>query len=152
MPGHDGLHGFWFKKFISIHDWLGLEMCRCLQGTNVPEGMTKRKITLIQRPLKGTASNNCRPITCLPMMWIILAAQIRTETYCSLTSRVLFPEEEKGYCKGSSRTRGLVYIHQRFLNESNTRWTNLAMTWILLQKTYDMVKLSWIIYCLKIIK
>ena len=22
MPGHDGLHGFWFLKFTSIHDRL----------------------------------------------------------------------------------------------------------------------------------
>ena len=25
-PGHDGIHGFWFKKFTSIHDRLALEM------------------------------------------------------------------------------------------------------------------------------
>ena len=25
-PGHDGIHGFWFKKFISIHDRLALKM------------------------------------------------------------------------------------------------------------------------------
>ena len=23
-PGHDGIHGFWFKKFTSIHDRLAL--------------------------------------------------------------------------------------------------------------------------------
>ena len=25
-PGHDGMHGFWFKKFTSIHDRLALEI------------------------------------------------------------------------------------------------------------------------------
>ena len=30
-PGHDRIHGFWFKKFTSIHDKLALEMNRCLQ-------------------------------------------------------------------------------------------------------------------------
>ena len=29
-PGHDGIHGFWFKKFISILDRLALEMNKCL--------------------------------------------------------------------------------------------------------------------------
>ena len=29
---HDRIHGFWFKKFTSIHDRLALEMNRCLQG------------------------------------------------------------------------------------------------------------------------
>ena len=25
-PGHDGIHGFWFKKFTPVHDRLALEM------------------------------------------------------------------------------------------------------------------------------
>ena len=37
MPGHDGIHGFWLKKFTSIHDRLALEMNRCLQDAQVPE-------------------------------------------------------------------------------------------------------------------
>ena len=45
MPGHDGIHGFWFKKFTSIHDRLALEMNRCLQRAHVPEWMTKGKTT-----------------------------------------------------------------------------------------------------------
>ena len=28
-PGHEEIHGFWFKKFTSIHDGLALEMNRC---------------------------------------------------------------------------------------------------------------------------
>ena len=77
-PGHDGIHGLWFKKFTSIDGRLALEMNRCLQGAQVPEWMTKGKTTFIQKdPSKGTAPNNYRPITCLPMMWKILTAQIR---------------------------------------------------------------------------
>ena len=54
-PDHDGIHGFWFKKFTSIHDRLALEMIKCLQ-TN--KWMTKEKTTLIQKdPNKGTAQN-----------------------------------------------------------------------------------------------
>ena len=30
---HDGIHGFWFKKFTSIHDRLAPEMNRYLQGS-----------------------------------------------------------------------------------------------------------------------
>ena len=36
-PAHDGIHGFLFKKFTSIHGRLALEMNRCLQGMQVPE-------------------------------------------------------------------------------------------------------------------
>ena len=121
-PGHDGIHGFWFKKFTSIHDRLALEMNRCLQDAHVPEWMTKGKTTLIQKdPSKGTAPNNYRPITCLPMTWKILTAQIREKIYYSLTSRGLFPDEQKGCRKGSRGTAKLLFIDQHILNESKTR-------------------------------
>ena len=110
-PGHDGINGLWFKKFTPIHDRLALEMNRCLQDAQVPDSMTKGKITLIQKnPSKETAPNNYRTITCLPMMWKILTAQIKEEIYYSLTSRGLFPDEQKGCRKGSRSTAELLYI------------------------------------------
>ena len=152
-PGHDGIHGFWFKKFTSIFGRLALEMNRCLQGTQVPDWMTKGKTTLIQKdPSKGTAPNNYRPITYLPMMWKILTAQIREKIYYSLTSCGLFPDEQKGCRKGSRGTAELLCIDQHILNESKTRRKNLAMAWIDYKKAYDMVPQSWILHCLKMYK
>ena len=43
MPGHDGIHGFWFKKSTCIHDRLALKMNRCLQDAEVPDWMIKIK-------------------------------------------------------------------------------------------------------------
>ena len=135
------------------YDRLALEMNRCLQRAHVPEWMTKRKTTLIQKdPLKGTAPNNYRPITCLPMMWKILTAQIREEIYYSLTSRRLFSENQEGCRKGSRGPGELLYIVQHILNESKTRRENLAMAWIDNKKAYDIVQQSWIINCLKTYK
>ena len=142
-----------FKKFTSIYDRLALEMNRCLQGAQVPDQMTKGKTTLIQKdPSKGIAPNNYRPITCLPMMWKILTAQIREEIYYSLTSRGLFPDEQKGCRKGSRGTAELLYIDQHILTESKTRRKDLAMAWIDNKKTYDIVPQSWKINCLKMYK
>ena len=86
------------------------------------------------------------------MMWKILTAQIREEIYYSLTSRGLFPDEQKGCCKGSRGTAELLYIDQHILNESNTRRKNQAITWIEYKNSYDMVPQSWIISCLKMYK
>ena len=47
IPSLDGIYGFWFKKFISIHDELAIEMNECTQKTEIPERMTKGKTTLI---------------------------------------------------------------------------------------------------------
>ena len=61
-PGHDGIHGFWFKNFPSIHDRLALVMNKCLQTAHVPEWMTKGRTTLIQKdPKKGTAQTITDP-------------------------------------------------------------------------------------------
>ena len=95
IPGHDGIHGFWLKKFTSIHDRLTVEMNRCTR-TRMDD---QRKDHIDpEGTFKGTTPNNYRPITYIPMMWKILTAQIREEIYNSLTSRRLFPEEQKGCC------------------------------------------------------
>ena len=128
-------------------------MNRCLQDAQVPEWMTEGKTKLIQKdPSKGTAPNNYRPITCLQMMWKISTAQIREKNYYSLTSRRLFPDEQKGCRKGSWGTAELLYIDQHILNENKTRRKNLAMVWIDYKKAYDMVPQSWILHCLKMYK
>ena len=119
----------------------------------LPEWMTKGKATLVQKdPSKGTAPNNHWPITCLTIMWKLLRVQIREEIYYSLTSRGLFPEEQKGCQKGSRGTVELLYIDQHILNESKTRWKNLATAWIDNKMVYDIVPQSWIISCLKMYK
>ena len=128
-------------------------MNRCLQGAQVPDWMTKGKTTLIQKDSsKGTAPNNYRPITCLPKIGKILTVQIREKIYYSLTSRGLFPDEQKGFRKGSSGTVELLYMDQHILNESKNRWKNLVMAWIDYNKAYDMVPHSWIINCFKMFK
>ena len=102
-----------------------------------------------RQPSKGTAPNNYRLITCLPMMWKISTARIREEIHYSFTSHGLFPEEQKGCRKRSRGTAELFYIVEHILNESKTRRKNLAIAWIDYKKAYDMVLESWIINCLK---
>ena len=86
------------------------------------------------------------------MMWKILTAQIRDKIYNLLTSPGLFPDEQKGCHKEFRGTAELLYINPHILNESKTRWKNLAMAWIDYKKSYDIVPQSWIINCLKIYK
>ena len=54
-------------------------------------------------------------------MWKILTVQIREEIYYSLTSRGLFPVEQKGYRNGFKGTGELLYIDQSILNESKAK-------------------------------
>ena len=61
-------------------------------------------------------------------------------------------KKQKGCRKGSRGTAELLYVDQHILNESKTRWKNLAMAWIDYKKAYDMVPQNWIINCLKMYK
>ena len=115
--------------------------------------MTKGKTKLIQKdPSKGTAPNNYRPITCLPMMWKILTAHIKEKIYYSLTSRGLFPDEQKGCRKGSRGTAELLFIDRHILNENKTRRKNLVMAWFDYKKAYHMLPQSRILHFLKMYK
>ena len=49
-------------------------------------------------------------------MWKKLTAQIREEIYYSLTSRGLFPNEQKRCCKGTRGTAELLHIDSQILN------------------------------------
>ena len=93
-------------------------------------GWIKGRPLWSKRPHIGTAPNNYWAITCLPMMWKILTAQIKEEIYNSLISRGIFPDEQKGCRKRTKGTGELLCIDQHILNESETRRMNLERAWI----------------------
>ena len=106
-------------------------MNKCLQIAHVPEWMTKGRATLIQKdPSKGHPKQ---------LQTHNLPTDDVENINYSLTSRGLFPDEQKSCCKGTRGTAELLYIDQHILNESNTRRNSLAMTWIEWKKAYDMV-------------
>ena len=120
---------FGFKNFTSIHDRLATEVNKRIQKTEIPEWLTKGKTTLIQKvPLKETDLANYRPKTCLPIIYKILTGQ--SKIYYSLISREFFSDEQKGCRKRTRGTEELLYVAQQILNESKTRWNNLAMALI----------------------
>ena len=114
-------------------------MNRCLQGAHVLEWMTKGKTT--RDPSKGTALNNYWPITCLPMMWKILTAQIREEIYNSLASRGLFPEEQKGCCKVSRGTVELLYIDPK-REQDQMEKSSYGLHWLQKGRWYGPAKVN----------
>ena len=133
-PGCDGMHGFWFKQFMSIHDRLAIQLSGYLEA-NIPKGMTKGKTILIQKgSQKGTIPNNYRPIMCLLRTGKILMAQIREEIYFSLICCGLFQEEQKGCHNGTRGVDDLLYIDQHILKESKVRQKNVVMVLDWLQK------------------
>ena len=66
-------------------------MQKCLENGNVPISMTKRRTILMQNrdKEKGKATSNYRPITCLPLVWKLLAGVIAENVYGFLDTNSL---------------------------------------------------------------
>ena len=61
----------------------------------------------------------------------------------------MFPDEQKGFKRGSRGTKHQLLIDKIVIKNSKRRKTNLVMAWIDYRKASDMVPHSWILECLK---
>ena len=69
---------------------------------------------------------------------------IADQIFAHLDQEKLLPEEQKGCRKGSRGTNNLIYIDRAVIKELESRNKNLAMTWIVYKKAYEMVPHLWI--------
>ena len=152
-PGPDGVRGFWFKRFKSLHGVIAESLQECLESGNVPPWMVMGRTVLIQKDLaKGTAASNYRPIACLPLMWKLLTGTLAEKLYQHFLLNKLLPDEQKGCRKRSRGTKDQLLIDKTLLREAKVKKRNLAMGWIDYRKAYDMVPHSWIIEMLSLVK
>ena len=121
-----------------------------VNGSEIPRWMTTNNTVLCQEgPNKGGAIDNCRPISCLPLMWKLMKRIISTAMCNYLDSNDRLPIEQKGCRKESRGTKDQLLIDKTVMNDCRKRHTNLGMTWVDYKKAYDMIPHSWIIEGLK---
>ena len=145
-PGPDGVRGFWFKKFPSLHQAMADGLQDCLDEGGVPEWMVKGRTVLIQKdPAKGTVASNYRPIACLPLMWKLLTGIFAERIYDHLKDNNLLPVEQKGCRKQSRGTKDQLLIDKAVLKEVKRKRRCLSMAWLDYKKAYDMVPHSWLL-------
>ncbi len=65
-----------------------------------PEWLTEGKTVLIPKTKETANPKNYRPITCLPTTYKTLTAILLQRISKYLQENNLFPEEQKGCCKG----------------------------------------------------
>ena len=111
----------------------------------LPDWLTYGRTVLCQKVrTKGNAVENCRPISCLRLMWKLLAVIISEHLYRFLEEENILPEEQKG-CERSNRgTKDQVLLYKAVLRDCKRRSTNLAMAWIDYRKEHDMIPHNWI--------
>ena len=132
-PGPDGLHGFWYKNFYSLHKTICSQLNQCLTDNSIPPWMTVgRTVLLMKDPAKGNEVGSYRPIACLNIIWKILTGVFSEKTYEHLNGNNLLPVEQKGCRKSSRGTKDHLTI-------VSDRLTNLYMSWIAVKKAYYMV-------------
>ena len=98
---------------------------------------------------KGKAASNCRPITCLPLVWKSLTGVIVEKVHGFLDTNLVLPQEEKGCRRKSRGTNDLLFIDKMIMTVVKMRKKNLSMAWIYFKEAYGMVPHSWIIDCLE---
>ena len=153
VPGHDGIHGFWFlKKITSIHQWLALQISRWVNATRTHERLNSAKTILIQSspPKYPTMPSIYWSIPCLSKMRKIVTASIREEIY-SILCQGLFLEVGQRWHRGKRRTSNLMSIDQHIPKERKKRWINVAMLRVDNKKDYTFPQ-TWVIDCSKMLK
>ena len=82
-PRRDSVQGYWIKNLSSLHEHVSSQMNKILMEENdLPEWMTHGHTVLCQKdPQKGNTADNCRPITCLPLICKLLTGVRVEEMY-----------------------------------------------------------------------
>ena len=152
-PGLDYIHGFWLKRFSSLHRTIADILNNELPNASIPEWMVESRTVLIQKdPTKCNAVGNYRPIACRNLLWKLLTDIITDKLNEHLENQGSVPEEQKGCRRRSHGTKVQLHIDKAVIKNCNRRKTNLNMAWIDFSKVYDMVPHSWTIKSLELVE
>ena len=79
----------------------------------LPDWMTIGKTVLCQKdPAKGSAIDNYRPLSCLPLIWKLMTGMLAEKMYSHLKAendRIYLHPLDKGCRKRSRETKGQCY-------------------------------------------
>ena len=150
-PGKDAVLGYWLKNLTSLHPCITVRLNIIFDGERPsPDWITFEKTVLCQKDLaKSSATDNYRPISCLPLMWKLMTGMLVETMYSHLEGENELPSEQKGCRKGNHETKYQLVIDKKVLKDHKGRHTNLTMARIDHKKAYDMVPQSWIGECLE---
>ena len=100
-PGLDGIQGFWWKRFGSVHSYLCHIFDRFLQDEqSVPSWLPLGRTLLILKTNDPTNPQNFRPITCLNIVYKIWTGCITSLMFDHCEANQLIHSAQKGCAKG----------------------------------------------------
>ena len=118
-PEKDGVQGYWLKNLTSLHPCIPVQPNQIFDGERpLPYWMTVGKTVLYQKDLaKGSAVDNYRPISCLPLIWNLMTGMLAEKMYSDLERESVLPSEQNGCCKESRGTKDQLLIDKTVLRD-----------------------------------
>ena len=94
-PRIDRVQGYWLKNLTSLQSRIAVLLNHILDvERSLPDRMAFGKTVLRQKdPAKGSAVNNYRPISCLPLMWKLMNGMLAEKIYS--LKRYLVTQKER---------------------------------------------------------
>ncbi|XP_066981086.1 uncharacterized protein [Macrobrachium rosenbergii] len=110
-----------------------------------------RRASLAQKDKnKGNIASNYRLIICLPIMWKLPTGIISERLYNYLEDTNTIPHQQKGCRRKCRGTKDQLPIGKMVMKNSERKRTNLSMTWVDYQRSFDMIPHTCLTECLKI--
>ena len=124
-PGPDGVQGYWLKNLTELHMRIASQLNDLLnRRAKIPNWMITGKTILCQKdPERGSAGDDCRLITCLPLMWKLLTGMISNALYDFMENSGKLPNEQKGCRRKSRGTKNQLLIDKTVINDCRKRHT-----------------------------
>ena len=93
--GKDDVQGYRLKNLTSLHPLIIVQLNHILDGERpLPVWMSFEKTVLCQKdPAKGSAVDNYRAISCLPLMWKLITGMLAERIYSHLERENVVPSE-----------------------------------------------------------
>ena len=127
----DGVHGYCIKMLVSQQERIALHQQSCITRGEVTDWITtSRTVLLLKGKSKGNEVRNYRPITCLPLMWKLLADIVTDEIYNNLQQNDILREEQKGCRRNSRGTKDQLLIDKAVIKNCRIKNVGLSMVWI----------------------
>ena len=117
-PVPDNVQGPWLRNLTLLHDKLVVYWQECLGSKVILDWLTEGCALLMQKDkAKGNMESNYWPITCLPLVWKLLAGILIEEIYDYLEKKMLLPQEQKVFRQKRKDTSDLLFIDKTILRE-----------------------------------
>ena len=114
-PEKDSVQRYWSKILTSLYPPIVVQLNHIIDEERpFPDLMTFAKTVLCQKdPAKGSAVDNFRSTSCLPLMWKLMNGILARKMYSHLKRENVLPSESKGCHKGSRGTKDQLFIDKK---------------------------------------